>query len=266
MHVLNRTAFYIVAHADDWQLFMSPEAFEDIMDSYCKVIFIITTAGDAGMQENFWMAREDGLKSSIRLCLAATGDLKESCGCKVFKGHAINYWVINNTISYFLRLPDGNLDGSGFASGSFKSISKLESGLVHEVGTVDNSSRYQDWKDLVNTIEAIVYLETHQQNNGTLNYINPCTASNSHDHPDHIATGRAVQEMPTARTLRQRLFVGYSLANAEELLTTKDLFWKSAMMTAYEKTVFEKCGYSTLKENVDLYINWCGRSSKFMTK
>ncbi|MEJ7679281.1 MAG: hypothetical protein WKG06_15780 [Segetibacter sp.] len=79
-----------------------------------KVVFIITTAGDAGAGETYWLAREEGSKSSLRFCLAPLAALSESSGTKEFNQHTINYWSVNNATCYFLRLPDGNLDGNGF--------------------------------------------------------------------------------------------------------------------------------------------------------
>ena len=53
-----KISIYVVAHADDWQLFMQPVVYNDIVSPTCKVIFIITTAGDAGMEATFWKAKE----------------------------------------------------------------------------------------------------------------------------------------------------------------------------------------------------------------
>src|SRR4051794_29066247 len=109
-------SIYVVAHADDWQLFMQPNAFNDLVSTGCKVVFIVTTAGDAGANKTFWAAREEGMKSSIRFSLKPLKELQESTGTKAYNFHNVNYWSVNNTTSYFLRLPDGGLDGNGFAT------------------------------------------------------------------------------------------------------------------------------------------------------
>src|SRR3954451_16357350 len=83
-------SFYIVAHADDWLLFMQPNAHKDLVDSHNKVVFIISTAGDAGEDEKYWCAREEGIKSSIRFCLAPLVHLFELNNRK-----EINYHIIN---------------------------------------------------------------------------------------------------------------------------------------------------------------------------
>src|SRR4051812_15484392 len=95
-------SFYIVAHADDWLLFMQPNAYKDLVASDNKVVFIISTAGDAGEGEKFWRAREEGAKCSIRFCLAPRVSLFQSNNTKEINGHVINYWVLNNIACYFL--------------------------------------------------------------------------------------------------------------------------------------------------------------------
>ena len=41
-------AFYFAAHEDDWQLFMSPNAYRDAQSPSTKVVFVYMTAGDGG--------------------------------------------------------------------------------------------------------------------------------------------------------------------------------------------------------------------------
>src|SRR3954454_18953043 len=91
-------SFYIVAHADDWQLFMQPNAYKGLVDADHKVVFIVTTAGDAGNEERYWRAREEGCKSSIRFCLAPLSDISESGGTREFNNHPITFWSVSNLI------------------------------------------------------------------------------------------------------------------------------------------------------------------------
>src|SRR4051794_16928917 len=95
-----KVSFYIVAHADDWQLFMNPHVFNDLTTPSCKVIFIITTAGDAGISNEYWLAREEGLRSSIRFCLAPIAKLLESNRDSLFNEHKFFHCSINTTTTY----------------------------------------------------------------------------------------------------------------------------------------------------------------------
>ncbi|MDQ6763044.1 MAG: hypothetical protein M3015_10520, partial [Bacteroidota bacterium] len=92
---------------------------------------------------------------------------------------------------------------------------------------------------------------------------NPDVVLNPNDHPDHIATGNIVQNLASIPHLQQLLFIGYnSIANGETLILS-DLFWKTAMFAAYEKAVYDNCGYSTLGENPELYLKLCCRKPNF---
>ena len=133
------TIFYIVAHADDWQLFMNPETFNDLMSRDNKVVFIITTAGDAGKGERFWRAREEGMKSSVLYCLAPNQKLHLNEGFKKIDQSYIAYWSVNNIISYFLRLPDGGVKGEGFEENDYNNLRKLEDDKIRSLSSLDGS-------------------------------------------------------------------------------------------------------------------------------
>ena len=62
------------AHEDDWQLFMNPSAFEDVVSGAAKTVFVHLTAGDAGTPgapgrhnfADFYLARlENGAEAAI---------------------------------------------------------------------------------------------------------------------------------------------------------------------------------------------------------
>jgi hypothetical protein len=260
-----RVSFYIVAHADDWQLFMQPNAYNDLILPDNKVVFIVTTAGDAGLGDKYWKAREEGMKSSVRFCLAPFRQLHESSSVNCFNGHSIYSYSINNTTSYFFRLPDGGLDGKGFSENDYNSLSQFKSGDIHSIAAIDKSATYSSWSDLSTTIEKIIELEGDGAGKASINYQNPDRTANPKDHPDHIATGHAVKEMRIISALNQLLFTGYSIHENKQKLCSKDLFWKAGMFAAYEQKVFDLCGYSTLAEGVDIYLKWCKKAPQFST-
>lgn len=260
-----KISFYVVAHADDWQLFMQPNAYNDLVVPGSKVVFIITTAGDAGTGETYWAAREEGLKSSLRFCLAPLAALSESSGIKEFNQHTINYWLANNATCYFLRLPDGNLDGNGFSLYHYQSLYRLRSEQISTIIAIDTSATYISWSDFCITLQTIIQTESEGISEVWINYLNPNTGTNPNDHIDHITTGQALQEMPVISSLQQALFVGYSVGTVGKNLQPTDLFWKAGMFAAYEKAVYDSCGYSTLQESISTYIKWCLSSTNFIT-
>lgn len=259
-----KISFYVVAHADDWQLFMQPNAYNDLVAAGNKVVFIITTAGDAGAGETYWAAREEGLKSSVRFCMAPFAALSETSGTKEFNRHTINYCSIDNASCYFLRLPDGNLDGNGFSLYHYQSLSRFRSGQISTIAAIDNSTTYNSWSDLYTTLQTIIQSESKGIPDIWINYLNPDMNTNPNDHTDHIATGQAIQEMNISSALKQALFVGYSVNKASGNLQPTELFWKAGMFAAYEKAVYDYSGYSTLQESVSIYLRWCLSSANFV--
>ena len=257
--------FYIVAHADDWQLFMQPNVYNDLVTSGSKVVYIITTAGDAGGDKTYWNAREEGLKSSVRFCIAPFAPITEANGTRELNNHKIMWWSVSNAICYFLRLPDGNLDGKGFPAYNYQSLSKLIGGEISTISAIDNSAWYQSWSDFLTTLQTIISIESYGISSIWINYLNPDINANPNDHPDHIATGQAIQSMTAISNMSQALFVGYNVRNNSQKLDGAELFWKAGMLAAYEKAVFDYSGYSTLRESINTYIEWCLSRAKFIT-
>ena len=69
----DKVSFYFAAHEDDWQLFMNPSAFQDVINGAAKTVFVHLTAGDAGLgnglggrKHPFYLARENGAEAAIR--------------------------------------------------------------------------------------------------------------------------------------------------------------------------------------------------------
>ncbi|WP_301929311.1 hypothetical protein [Ferruginibacter sp.] len=90
-----------------------------------------------------------------------------------------------------------------------------------------------------------------------MHYLNPDTAINPTDHPDHTATGFAIQAISTMSIFYQSLYMGYNAGEAGKSLSSKEAFWKAGIFAAYETAVYDHSGYSTLREDPDIYTNWC---------
>lgn len=245
----------MVAHADDWQLFMNPDAFKDITMRDSKVVFIVTTAGDAGKENNYWKAREEGMKSSIKFCLAPFTTIISTSGTKKINNDLVTFWSANHISCYFLRLPDGGLDGKGFDITCNQSLTKLQNGEILHLQSLDSSIQVYTWTAFCELIENIISLEATGFLKIEIKYINPSATENPQDHSDHKATGQAVQSITSHLLCRQTLFAAYGNLSLKAL-TPEDIFWKSGIFAAYEKAVFDECGYSTLGENILLYQKW----------
>jgi len=255
MNASVKTIFYIIAHADDWQLFMNPDAFSDMNTAGNKVVFIVTTAGDAGTSECFWRAREAGMKESIKFCLSPFSTIVSECRLKEINGVRFNVELFNNVSCYFLRLPDGGLDGNGFLSNDYQSLFKLRMGQVSGLISLDQSIIVKNWEHFSKILESVITEESNGSSEIHLKYLNPKNAANPDDHPDHRATGDALL-LGNYSGFCQSLFAGYGNL-CQEMLEPNDIFWKTGIFAAYDRSVFEACGYSTIGENPELYQKWC---------
>jgi hypothetical protein len=268
--VYSKIAFYIIAHEDDWQLFMNLNAYCDLVNSNCKVVIIHTTAGDDGQGPTYWQPRETGAISSARFCLAPLNSSAQgTTGTRTFNNHTVNYWSACNATCYFMRLPDGNGGGTGFPLYHNQSLTYLENGTITQMTAVDQSTAYDGWSDLCQTIQEIIQTESSGGGIIQINYQDPDSAYNPGDHADHYATGNAtgtaVQNMGTIPNLQQALFVDYAINwQYPADLTGEDLFWKSGMFAAYEEAMYNGSGHSTISEGT-CYIEWCLRSAHYRT-
>src|SRR5438445_4608629 len=152
-------AVYVHAHEDDWQLFMSPNTVVDYQAGH-TLLFIIVTAGDAGGPTSYWQAREEAVIASVQVLTGTSTDTSKSTTiCYTVTSpvcHKILERDYGTTVTFFMRLPDGNSDGGGFSSTGFQSIEKLRDGAIPSINAIDNSTTYNSWQDLYLTVGGII--------------------------------------------------------------------------------------------------------------
>lgn len=208
-------SFYFGAHEDDWQLFMNPNAYQDVHRDSTKVVFVYLTAGDAGAglgnagrSQPYYLARENGAKHSVKFIADAANDIPviplHSVG--LFSGHPISKWVYGNTVSYFLRLPDGNPEGTGYLTTGFQSLKRLSDKAISRITAIDNSTTYRDWNDLKSTLRALIDHERDKASAVWVNLPDTDTVKNTGDHQDHQHTARGVLEAIADLTCVNKLF------------------------------------------------------------
>ena len=245
----HRVVFYIGAHQDDWQLFMSPQAYYDLVADDTTVIFIYTTAGDAGEDPGWRRGRSAGAISSIqfakRLSLAAARPHPVDA-----QGHTIACYMIANTHSYYLDLPDGNGDGAGFAATGHQSLERLQAGSIPFIAALvdqpDYDTSYHSWQDLVATIQALLTLEAGDGSGECMVHILDPRVSR---HSDHRLTGVAVQEAIAGDArFRLAMYEEYIIPDKDANVHGKDLILKSGLYLFYAQTAFE---YSGVTEHFD---------------
>jgi len=226
MATITRVSFYVSAHQDDWQLFMNPHAFRDVRDEACRCVFIHVTAGDAGLGTGsggrghpLYLARDNGTETAIHFMADADNRLPDDpvLGTPRLNGHPVRRVCYRNTYAYFLHLPDGNPEGTGYAATGFQSLQRLAAGDIDAIGAIDGSATYRGWDDLRAAVASLIASET-----GSL----PCdvhvpeadTALNPGDHADHLCSARLVREAAAGLPVRWWHHLGYAAAEQPENL------------------------------------------------
>jgi LmbE family N-acetylglucosaminyl deacetylase len=238
-YVTNTTAarhdVFIVAHEDDWQLFMGDIAARQVRTGD-SVSFIYLTAGDDGRDSLYWRTRERAALYSTRVAIArdASDSAAVRCSMTTVLNHAIQQCVVANTKSYFLRLPDGKRNGMGFSSHDYQSLRKLRGRKIPVVNAIDGSAAYNEWKDLTSTVGNIIGSGTPDRD-VVVHASDPSIAANPHDHFDHRMAGLLVEDLRRTQRWNTQYYVGYALATRAANRSTDEAREKTAIFLAYDK-------------------------------
>lgn len=235
---IQRVAFYFSPHEDDWQLFMNPPAFADVLDPQCRVVFVHVTAGDAGLglgdggrKHPFYLAREHAAERAIRFMADANErpPLDMQTGTVSLNGQRLRRGAYRNTVTYFMRVPDGSPTGGGYAATGHQSLARLRSGAVASLTAIDGSAEYRGWDALCGTLRALIAHEHQGEAAIDLHVPEADATLNPNDHADHVATALAVGDAWTEQPARWHHHVGYASGSRPENLGPKDRDMKCAV-------------------------------------
>ncbi|KAF0715054.1 Aste57867_3591 [Aphanomyces stellatus] len=112
MAKVDHVDLYVTAHEDDHELFMSSAVYESIKNPTTKTVFVYTSGGDAGQTDGWYQAREAGTLASSKTWINMFGIYSPvpTSSTVLLSGHHIQKITIGNTVHYFLRLSEANLD------------------------------------------------------------------------------------------------------------------------------------------------------------
>ena len=239
--------FVVVAHPDDWQLFMGADVYAYLREPRNRVVFVVTTAGDAGRGELHWKWRLNGAVLSVLRALpswspyetAEPGALQITYETATVNGKRVLVCSIadSNAASirmYLLNLPDGG-KGAGFAPG-FQSLSRLRRAELplQALWPADEPPLYRDWDDFVAMLSGIIVAEGAGEQAVPILSTDPDAARNPGDHSDHQMTSAAVAELAQRHAfLRPVWYCGYSNAAKPENLGDADANAQRAAIYAY---------------------------------
>jgi LmbE family N-acetylglucosaminyl deacetylase len=229
----------IVAHQDDWQLFMGDVVGRRVQAGG-RVVFVYLTAGDDGRDSLYWTARESGALASTRVAVgvAATESATDQCAPVRSLDHVIRKCTIANTESYFFRLPDGHRNGIGFARHSYQSLRKLRRKRITSVSAVDGSATYQGWADVISTVHALIG-DSSADRMVTVHTSDPSILVNPHDHFDHRMAGLLVYDLRKQSKWNVAYYTGYALATRAANRSEDQVRQKTSLFLAYDKVMTE---------------------------
>ncbi|KAJ3036008.1 hypothetical protein HDV00_003143 [Rhizophlyctis rosea] len=152
---------------------MNPDVYNDIHASGTKVVLIVLTAGDSGKTNGWWQARE---KASV----------------------ASTQFAVDSSVTAAASLAPTTVSADNFtvcySSNNYQSLAKFRSAQIKNITTVDKSTTYTSYNDLLDTLGAILKTEMKGVKNGTLHVQDENRNVNTGDHGDHIAASLIVQD------------------------------------------------------------------------
>lgn len=220
----------IVAHEDDDLLFLSPDLLHAIW-ARRTVRTIFLTAGDSGFDANYWQSREFGVQAAYaQMCGVANSwtqidaDIPDA-PIPIFTllGHP-------SVSLAFMRIPDGNVDGSGFSSTHHESLQHLWTGSIATIVTINGASSYSK-ATLISTLTSLISSFQPDQIN-TQDYVG---TYGDGDHSDHHSVAYFVQAAAQQYTSPHSLigYENYTTSSRLANVTGVDLIAKQNAFYAY---------------------------------
>jgi LmbE family N-acetylglucosaminyl deacetylase len=225
-----RTILNIVAHEDDDLLFLSPDLLYALQAGH-NVRTIFLTAGDAGASADYWEDRESGVKAAYaQMSGVANFWTQTDAG---IAGHPIPVFILSAYPSVslaFMRLPDGNVSGSGFPSTNHMSLQKLWTGRISTIDTIDSSSSYS--KETLTSTLANLISSFQPDHIHTQDYVG---TYGDGDHSDHHSVAYLVQTAVQQYTAPYCItgYEGYNTSFRPANVTGADLTAKQNAFYAY---------------------------------
>jgi len=185
-------------------LFLSPDLLHAIQAGG-NVRTIYLSAGDAGLHaSSYWQDRENGVRAAYAEMAGVANSWTQSDAGIV--GHPIPVFTLTdqrNVSLAFMRLPDGDVNGSGFASNGYQSLQDVWTGSTVTIEAVDRSSSYT-LSTLMSTLVYFIRSFQPEQVN-TLDYQR---TYGDGDHSDHHTVGYLTRSA-LAQCNSSVAFIGY---------------------------------------------------------
>jgi len=240
-----RTVLQTVAHEDDDILFMNPDLLQGVKQGDC-IRTIYFTAGDAGTDQAYWLGREEGAKAGYAYLLDDDKPEWRSRDVQLSEHHQVKIARLqskqNRVSLVFVRLPDGNVNGNGFASDHMQSLQKLAKGVIPSIHSIDDTSEYTREEILAALVQIMEHYSPAVVRTQGLHNIGNTVA----DHSDHLMVGQLTEEA-FGRYKANRFeasiqhYVGYTVRERPANVTGDDLLFKKLIFFTYSQHDASTC-------------------------
>ncbi len=256
----------VIAHPDDDLLFMNPDISRVIARGGC-VQTVYVTGGDDGRDPAYVVSREHGVQAAYNVMAGRSAEwsyqtisLPNSPEITTASPKA------NSRIAHvYLHLPDGNLDGRGFAVANSQSLKKLEDGALNSITAFGAPGDYTSSSLTLTLVELI------EQYRPTRIATQSIQDGSHTDHSDHIVTGQlTLSAASIAETLMKRpikdgvwAYAGYPIRKESGNLDASQAAQKSLIFFAYAH--FDPGVCNTLDEceqSASTYTSYLSRQYK----
>lgn len=254
----NGKVMVVVAHPDDDILFMNPALAKQAGNKCMRSIYV--TAADDGRSPEYWKKREQGIEAAYAFMLEKKNTWMEST--VTIDGHVISERKLANHPSVgliFLRLPDGNIDGKGFAQTGHHSLKELASHHIESLKTVDGSTSYT-YQELLSAISDVIQTDMPSVIYTTI----PSGKLSIGDHSDHREVGHLTlaARSKAMSNASVSLYVGYPSTKLPQNLSIESTNQKKNIFFMYAQEDGAICTLNSTCSTEATYQNYFSRSYK----
>jgi LmbE family N-acetylglucosaminyl deacetylase len=225
----------LVAHPDDDLLFLSPDLVNAVR-SGAEVRTAYLTAGDAGREPEYWLARRSGVRQAYAR-MAGVADRWRLVDCGVPAVTSIRLEQAPQVSLVFFGLPDGG-SGTGFDRFHHSSLLQLWRGQQGLITAVDGTADYT-LAQLTAAVAQLIENARPQQ----LRTLNAWGGPGDGDHVDHQVAARIA--VAAARTVSAPVslvaYLGYPVARRPANVQGPALQVKTSVFGAYAAIDSQVC-------------------------
>lgn len=223
----------VVAHPDDDLFFMNPAVLGKVTASGWCTTTVYVTSGDAGRGSSYSTARESGVRAAYATMTNTANTW--TTARETVAGHTVQRSTLKalpGVQLVFMRLPDGNIDGSGFSATGWQSLEQLMEGWIPTISTVASPSQTYTQQTFVDTVGALL-TKAAPTVIRTQDYIDGFGSDT--DHSDHHAVGQLTLRArnAVAPSVSITPYLGYPTVQLAANVTGADLSAKAAAYYAY---------------------------------